>query len=114
MCVGTMSHELRGRSLGHYHNRKVFTSFNNVVIGEGARLESTVVFDYARIGEQVVLRNCVVGENCTIGRSSMLSNAVVGDQESVKEGTVLDNSMVWTQPVPKGYPDKQIGNVIGE
>jgi len=26
----------------------------------------------------------------------------------------LENTVVWNQPIPEGYPKKQIGNVIGE
>jgi len=85
---------------------------NNVHIGENAQLESTIVFDNAHIDDHVVLTNCVIGENCTIGKSSVLTDTVVGDNEQIKEKTVLQNTIVWTHPIPKGYPDKQIGNVL--
>ena len=87
---------------------------NNVFIGENSNLESTIVFDNVKIGKNVVLNNCVIGENCRIGDHSNLKNSVVGDNEIIVEKTVLDNKMVWNQPVPQGYPKKQIGNVIGE
>ncbi|UCF12805.1 MAG: NDP-sugar synthase [Thermoplasmatales archaeon] len=87
---------------------------SNVFIGNNANLGSTIVFDNVKIGKNVVLNNCVIGENCRIGDHSNLKNSVVGDNEIVIEKTVLDNKMVWDQPVPHGYPKKQIGNVIGE
>ena len=87
---------------------------NNVFIGENSNLESTIVFDNVKIGKNVVLNNCVIGENCRIGDYSNLKNSIVGDNEIIVEKIALDNKMVWNQPVPHGYPKKQIGNVIGE
>ncbi|UCD13336.1 MAG: NDP-sugar synthase [Thermoplasmatales archaeon] len=87
---------------------------DNVFIGNNSDVESSVVFDSAQIGKSVALNNCVIGENCKIGNHSNLKNTVVGDNEPIIEKTVLDNIIVWDQPVPKGYPKKQIGNVIGE
>ena len=66
------------------------------------------------IGEDVVIDNCVIGENCKIGDNAVLSNTVIGDNEVIMENMFLENEIVWTHPVPKEYPDKQIGNVIGE
>ena len=85
---------------------------NNVYIGNNSRLESTIVYDNARIENNVVLRDCVIGENCKIGSFSNLKNSVVGDNEKIAEKSSIDEELVWTQPIPKGYPDKQIGNVI--
>lgn len=85
---------------------------DNVYIGNNSRLESTVVYDNVRIEDDVVLCGCVVGEHCRIGSFSNLKNSVVGDNEIIAENSVIDNKMVWTQPIPKEYPDKQIGNII--
>ena len=85
---------------------------NNVVIGKNSNLESVVVYDKAVIGENVHLSYCVVGENCKIADFSDLKNSVLGDNEKIEVNTVLDNKAVWNQPIPKGYPDKQIGNPI--
>jgi len=85
---------------------------NNVYIGDNTRLESTVVYDNVRIGKNVSLENCVVGENSFLGDFSNLKNSVVGDNEKIKEKSTLDGLFVWTKPIPAGYPDKQVGNVI--
>jgi len=85
---------------------------NNVYIGNNSRLESTIVYDNAKIENNVVLRGCVIGENCRIGSFSNLKNSVIGDNEKIPEKSSIDEELVWTQPIPKGYPDKQIGNVI--
>ena len=87
---------------------------NNVFIGKNSKIDSTVVYDEVAIGENVILSNCVIGEKCEIGSSSNIMNSVLGDNEIVKEETHLDNKIVWSKPIPKSYPDKQIGNVIGE
>ena len=87
---------------------------NEVFIGKDSVLDSAVVLDTVNIGKNVVLTNCVIGDNCEIGNHSHLTNTVVGDNERVLENTTLENQIIWTQPIPKGYPKKQIGNVIGE
>jgi mannose-1-phosphate guanylyltransferase len=85
---------------------------DNVYIGDKSKLSSTIVYDNTKIRDNVVLNNCVVGENCKIERFSNLKDTVIGDNETINEETKLDNQIVWTQDIPKGYPDKQIGNVI--
>jgi len=85
---------------------------DNVFIDNKSQLDSTITFNNVKIGKNVFLNNCVIGENCEIGNNSQLKNTVVGDNELVEEKTVLDNKMVWNKPTPKGYPEKQIGNVI--
>ncbi|RLF28764.1 MAG: hypothetical protein DRN05_03235 [Thermoplasmata archaeon] len=84
----------------------------NVYIGYNTLLDSTIVFNNTHIDNNVVLKNCVVGENCVLGRDSDLRNTVIGDDETIMEKTVLDNKIVWDKPIPVGYPDRQIGNVI--
>jgi ADP-glucose pyrophosphorylase len=73
-----------------------------------------VLFDEVTIGENVTLDHCVIGEHVSIGDDSVLRNVAVGDNERIQDGMVLDNVVVWNQPIPPGYPSKQIGNVIGE
>jgi mannose-1-phosphate guanylyltransferase len=85
---------------------------NNVHIGKNSLIESTIVYDNTTISENVRLSNCVIGENCKIGGCSDLKNSVVGDNEKIKFKTVIDNETVWTKKIPRGYPDKQIGNPI--
>ena len=85
---------------------------DNVTIGKNSKLDSVVVYNGAEIGENVNLSYCVVGENSKISDYSDIKNSVIGDNEKIPEKTVLDNKAIWNQPKPKGYPDKQIGNVI--
>lgn len=87
---------------------------NHVVVGEQTTLKSTIVFNHSSIGDQVLLENCVVGERCKILNGAQLRNVVVGDEEVIPANSTLENRLVWNQPIPKGYPEKQIGNVIGE
>jgi mannose-1-phosphate guanylyltransferase len=87
---------------------------NNVRIGNNTTLESSIVFDNAIIGENVTLDHSVIGEHCEIQDGAVLRNVAVGDNEIIQKKTKLDNIIVWNQPVPEGYPKKQIGNVIGE
>ena len=86
---------------------------NNVIVEKNAKLNSSVVLDNVKIGENVVLDNSVIGEGSIVKKSSILVNTVIGDKEVVDENSKLDKQFIWTQPIPKGYPKKQIGNVLG-
>jgi mannose-1-phosphate guanylyltransferase len=85
---------------------------NNVIIGKDSYLDSTIVYDNVVIGENVKLTNCVVGKNSKISSFSKLKYTVLGDNESTEEKTSIDNKIIWSQSIPKGYPEKQIGNPI--
>jgi mannose-1-phosphate guanylyltransferase len=87
---------------------------NNVVIGHGSIITNSVIFDNACIGDDVKLDNCIIGRNSTVHSFCNLSHCVVGDEEIVKEKSSFEKKIFWSQPVPQGYPKKQIGNVIGE
>jgi len=87
---------------------------NNVRIGNKTTVDSSVLFDHVDIGENAVVDHCVIGEHCTIGDGCILKNVAVGDHELLDKETTLENTVVWNQPIPQGYPNKQIGNVIGE
>jgi mannose-1-phosphate guanylyltransferase len=87
---------------------------NNVSIGKGSMVTSSVVFDNAVIGEDVHMDHCVIGSQSTIGNSTRLQNVVVGDHEVLLAESSYENMPIWTQQIPEGYPQKQIGNVIGE
>lgn len=85
---------------------------NNVYVGEGSKLKSCILYDKVSIGKNVVLDSCIIGENCSIGDRSILKNVVVGDNECIEAGSILKDKIIWSKPVPRGYPDKQVGNVI--
>lgn len=87
---------------------------NNVRVGKDTTIDSSILFDSVNIGDNVRIDRCVIGENVTIGEGALLQNVAVGDNENIQPHTTLDNTVVWTQPIPEGYPSKQIGNVIGE
>jgi mannose-1-phosphate guanylyltransferase len=87
---------------------------NKVTVGKNSSIDSSVLFDEVVVGENVTMDHCVIGQNVTIEDGVMLRNVAVGDNESIQQGTSLENTVVWNQPIPEGYPSKQIGNVIGE
>jgi mannose-1-phosphate guanylyltransferase len=103
---------LRGDNSDIYGFLKNSVVGNNVFIGKNSKIESTIIYDNAWIEQDVVISNCVIGENSRIGQNSDIKNSVIGDNEQIKDNGILDNKAVWTQPIPKGYPCKQIGNVI--
>lgn len=85
-----------------------------VNIEKNTRLENSIVLDDTSIGNDSQLSNCIIGSNCHIGNSVQLENVVLGDNEQIKDNNTLEKTTIWTQPIPEGYPQKQIGNVIGE
>jgi mannose-1-phosphate guanylyltransferase len=85
---------------------------NNVYIGKDTILDSSIVYDNVRIEGNVNLEGCIIGENSKIQELSKIKNSVIGDNEKISEKSILENKIVWTQPIPNGYPDKQIGNII--
>jgi mannose-1-phosphate guanylyltransferase len=87
---------------------------NGVTVGKNAAVESSIVFDHATIGDNVFLDHCVIGEHCQIDDGAVLRNVAVGDNEIIEKQAKLENTVVWNQKIPPGYPNKQIGNVIGE
>jgi mannose-1-phosphate guanylyltransferase len=87
---------------------------NKVTVGKNTSIDSSVLFDEVVVGENVSLNHCVIGQNVKIEDGVMLQNVAVGDNETIQQGTSLENTVVWNQPIPEGYPSKQIGNVIGE
>ena len=87
---------------------------NNVRIGKSTSITSSIIFDGVIIGSGTLLDHCVIGEQVEIGDGCILRNIAIGDNEKIENHTTLENTVVWNQPIPQGYPSKQIGNVIGE
>jgi mannose-1-phosphate guanylyltransferase len=87
---------------------------NMVHVGKNTSIKSSILFDQVIIGKDVRLDHCVIGEHVEIGDGSILTNVAVGDNETIEKQTKLNDTVVWNQPIPQGYPSKQIGNVIGE
>jgi len=85
---------------------------NNISIGENSKIESSIIYENEKIGENVVLTGCIIGENSQVKGFSKIDNSVIGDNEILEEKSNFSDKIIWTQPKPKGYPDKQIGNVL--
>lgn len=87
---------------------------DNIYIGRKSVLENTIIYNNSIIRENVKIDSCVIGENCVINDNCSLTNAVIGDNEKINQNSLIHDKIIWNQPIPKGYPNKQIGNVIGE
>mgnify|MGYP006285239119 CR=1 FL=1 len=85
----------------------------NVFIGKEAVIKNSIILDNAKIGKKCTLDHCVIGEDAKVSNHSGLSYVVLGDNEILSEKKNLENEIIWTQPIPEGYPKRQIGNVIG-
>ncbi len=87
---------------------------DNVLIEKNSKIENSIILDNAKIGEECQLQNSVIGEQAKVGSHSALDYVVLGDNEQISEHISWENKLVWTKKIPEGYPQKQIGNVIGE
>jgi len=85
---------------------------NGVSIGNDSRVSSSVILDNVKIEEDVLIENSVVGEGCIIRRGAKIIDSVIGDKEEIEESRIIKGERVWTKPIPKGYPDRQVGNVV--
>ncbi len=111
---------LNKEGLTNYHGKNVningflegTVTGDNVTIEKNATIKSCIILDHAHIKEYCKLEQCVIGEKSIINTNCSLKQTVVGDYETVEKHTNLVNKTIWTQPVPEGYPKKQIGNPI--
>ncbi len=85
---------------------------NNVIIGNNTNIDSSIVFDNVKIGDNVNMLNSVIGVKCVIRDNSYINNTVIGDEEKLEMNSNFNNKIVWNKEIPKGYPIKQIGNVV--
>lgn len=79
-------------------------------ISPDAKINESIAGDGATVGAGASLERCVLGDDVTIAAGANLHDCVVGDGETVTGAHA--GAMVWTQGVPAGYPNKQVGNAI--
>jgi mannose-1-phosphate guanylyltransferase len=66
------------------------------VIGAGATVESSVIFDGAAIGAGAVIRNSIIGAGATIDSGASLDDALIGDGAFIGSGNeLLKGIRVW-------------------
>lgn len=87
---------------------------NNCRVEEGAYVRDSIVFDRVHIEKGAFVLSSVIGEGCDIGACSRVENCAVGDFHTISAGKKLIDMQIWEREVPKDYPEKQIGNVVGE
>jgi mannose-1-phosphate guanylyltransferase len=85
---------------------------NSVGTGSGSVLRNCVVFNDVKVGDGAIITDSVIGQGCRVGKGCTLKNVVLGDEHDISEGARMENRVVWEKPVPEGYPDSQVGNVI--
>lgn len=85
---------------------------NNCNVNEGAYIEDSVLFDNVHVRRGAFIVSSVVGEGCEIGACSRVEDCAVGDSHVIGAGKKLIGMQIWERPVPRDYPEKQIGNVV--
>jgi len=86
----------------------------NVLIGKNTKIQNSIILDHVTIEDHCQLDHCVIGEHAMVSSHNDLDYVVLGDNEVLSEQNNKENEIIWTQPIPEGYPKKQIGNVIEE
>lgn len=79
-------------------------------LAEDAIVTDTVAGSGLRVGAGAGLDHCVLGRDVTVADGVMLRDCIVGDGETVTRST--RGQRIWTRPVPREYPEKQVGNAI--
>jgi mannose-1-phosphate guanylyltransferase len=70
------------------------------VVGAGARIVGSVIFDGAQIGAGSLVENSVVGADAVIGEGCVIMDAVIGDGARVgARNELLRGARVWTGAV---------------
>ncbi|GGM66420.1 mannose-1-phosphate guanylyltransferase [Longimycelium tulufanense] len=68
----------------------------NCMIGNGSRIDGSVLFDGAVIGSEAVVERCVIGASAKIGDGTVLRDVVIGDGAVIGAGCELvDGARVW-------------------
>ena len=83
---------------------------NNCKIGKNASIKNSILYDDVVVEENVIIENSVVASNSFIERGSIIRNSVIGEGEKIKGN--IEGEKIWSKEIPKGYPKKQIGNVV--
>jgi len=68
---------------------------SGVVVGPGARLHKSVIFDDAVIGSRARIERSVVGHGARVGAGAVLIGTVLGDGAVVGSGRELQDVRVW-------------------
>ena len=83
---------------------------SNCKIGENAEIKGSILYDNIEVEEEAIIENSVVGSNVIVKKGAMIKDTIVGDDEVV-DGKI-EGKKIWSKEMPKGYPKKQIGNVV--
>jgi len=77
-------------------------------VGEGCRVEDSVIFPGAVIGDHSTVRGAIIGENAVVGRGvSVQSGSLVGDYSTIRDGVTLTGGV-------SICPSKEVGESILE
>ena len=86
----------------------------NTNIKTDTKIECSVILENCEIEENVIIENSIIGVNCKIEKNSKIINSIIGDNNCVHQNSNIENTRYWNYEIPKGYPSKQIGNVIDD
>jgi NDP-sugar pyrophosphorylase family protein len=56
---------------------------NRCVIGKGARIEHSIIWDNVKIGDNAAIKDSIIGNKCVVGTGAELNNAVLADKTKV-------------------------------
>ncbi len=99
-------------------NSKINGIIKETTIGDGciieknANINSSIIYDECIIKENAYLENCIVANNSIVGKNASLKDVIIGEGEKIGDNAKIENERIWNKPLPKGYPQKQVGNPV--
>jgi NDP-sugar pyrophosphorylase family protein len=101
--VGTGAEILAGSRVGPNA-----TICDHAHVGEGCRVEDSVIFPGAIIGDHSTVRGAIIGENAVIGSGvSVEAGSLIGDYSMIRDGVTLTGGV-------SICPSKEVGESILE
>ena len=83
---------------------------NGCKIGKNAMVKDSILYENVVVEKDAIVENSVVASNSVIKDGSIIRNSIIGEGE-IAEG-IIEGKKIWNKEIPKGYPKKQIGNVV--
>ena len=83
---------------------------NGCRIGKDARIKNSILYDNVVVEEDAIIENSIVASHSIVEKGSIVRNSIIGEGEKVNGA--IEGEKIWSKEIPKGYPKKQIGNVV--
>lgn len=82
---------------------------DGVIIGKGAKIYDSVIYDRVKIGDNCIVKGSVLGSGVVIGKNAVIMDAMISDGVSIKDGVKVGSfSKIWPKrKITKDVPEKE-------